>query len=458
MRITFIQDAIDKLRGKKKLPKTNKEGLLIPPTNYVGRYTYCGKNCSVGDKETKIGSFVSIAENVIIAPSEHPLDKLSTSPYFYLLSGLKTIDDPKTITSPCNIGNDVWIGDNAFIKGGITIGDGAVVAAGAVVTKDVPPYAVVGGVPAKVIKYRFDEQTISKLIELKWWELPDQVVKFLPFDNIVDCIKVLKSIRNNIINLSLSEEIIEHKKQYLSEYFESNNLQSKKTILSRTACLTNSTLEILDTSDYRVRNHQACRVDYLLNKKIVPNSSIKLQEVLKYIENRSIHHVFKQQKCDFFSYKDVSLIFLDSFSDLTNQLFVSNKGNNFSSLYRWINHEGDFDSLYKSLGLLELEEIFSCYDNFFSLLIENYGEIPIIFINFPSVFDSREKYQERSHKIKTVINELSIKYRNLVPIELEFATKNKEDDYPYHFSEETFAMLASKLSSLGILYFKSDII
>ena len=70
---------------------------------------------------------------------------------------------------PVKIGNDVWIGRGAFIKGGVTIGDGAVIAAHAVVTKDVPPYAIVCGVPAKIIKYRFDCETIKELLDLKWW-------------------------------------------------------------------------------------------------------------------------------------------------------------------------------------------------------------------------------------------------------------------------------------------------
>ena len=68
------------------------------------------------------------------------------------------------------VGNDVWIGENVFFQGGVIIGDGAVVLAGAVVTKDVPPYAIVGGVPAKVLKYRYDEETIKFLLSIKWWD------------------------------------------------------------------------------------------------------------------------------------------------------------------------------------------------------------------------------------------------------------------------------------------------
>ena len=74
------------------------------------------------------------------------------------------------------IGNDVWIGAHAQIKSGITIGTGSIVAAGAVVTKDVPPYAIVGGVPAKIIRYRFPEETVEKLLKSEWWKLSDKEI------------------------------------------------------------------------------------------------------------------------------------------------------------------------------------------------------------------------------------------------------------------------------------------
>ena len=97
---------------------------------------------------------------------------------------------------PLEIGNDVWIGNRAIILGKVrSIGNGAVIGAGAIVTKDVPAYAVVGGNPARILKYRFDEATICKLEDLRWWELPLSQIKHLEFSNTPDCISRLKEIR-----------------------------------------------------------------------------------------------------------------------------------------------------------------------------------------------------------------------------------------------------------------------
>lgn len=142
----------------------------------VDRYSYLGYDCEVVNCE--IGRFCSIASGVRIGGAEHPFDWMSTSPVFQNVkhSGPKKrfarLDLPaskKTV-----IGHDVWIGYNAIVKAGVTIGNGAVIGAGAVVTKDVPPYAVVAGNPAYVIKYRFDDETIEKIEMLQWWHLNEK--------------------------------------------------------------------------------------------------------------------------------------------------------------------------------------------------------------------------------------------------------------------------------------------
>lgn len=150
----------------------------------LGKYSYIARNTLV--QNTEIGAFCSISENCNIGLPSHPINFLSTSPVF--LKGTNPVRKnflnvkyescPKTF-----IGNDVWIGADVKIKSGITIGNGAVIGAGAVVTKNIPDFAVVGGVPAKIIKYRFDDETISKLLDSNWWELSETniVSKFQEF-------------------------------------------------------------------------------------------------------------------------------------------------------------------------------------------------------------------------------------------------------------------------------------
>lgn len=141
-------------------------------------------NCRVGDASyigpeskfhgTRIGKFCSIAQGVRCGLGKHPIHFVSTHPAFYSIDGQSQI----TFTDKSYfqqheevvIGNDVWIGADVIILDGVSIGDGAIIAAGAVVTKDVPAYAVVGGVPACVIRYRFSEEQIDFLKQFKWWD------------------------------------------------------------------------------------------------------------------------------------------------------------------------------------------------------------------------------------------------------------------------------------------------
>ena len=89
----------------------------------------------------------------------------------------------------------MWIGLNAIIKDGVEVGDGAIIGCNAVVTKNVPPYAIMGGVPAKIISYRFRAEIIKELLELKWWYLPQEFVITLPFDDVEACIKKIKQLK-----------------------------------------------------------------------------------------------------------------------------------------------------------------------------------------------------------------------------------------------------------------------
>ena len=182
-----------KNRGKVRFNTTTQIAITstFEGANVIGDNTkFCGKigygsyicnDCSIiGD----IGRFTSIAAEVKNAQGVHPITNpyATTSPMFFSLKKQSGITFAKEqlfdeMRAAIQIGNDCWIGQRAFFVGGLTIGDGAIVLAGAVVTKDVPPYAVVGGVPAKILRYRYDEETIKFLLEKKWWDMPLEWLK-----------------------------------------------------------------------------------------------------------------------------------------------------------------------------------------------------------------------------------------------------------------------------------------
>lgn len=138
----------------------------------MDKYSFCGYDCDINSCD--IGSFTSIANGVIIGGGMHPMEWVGMSPVFYegrdsikaKFSKFKRDDVKKTI-----IGHDVWIGNNCLIKQGVKIGSGAVIGMGSVVTKDVRPYTIVAGNPAKIIRKRFDDIIIDRLLDIEWWNL-----------------------------------------------------------------------------------------------------------------------------------------------------------------------------------------------------------------------------------------------------------------------------------------------
>lgn len=161
----------------------------------IGAYTYVRNNCRLSPGLRSIGRYCSIAPGVWIGDGNHPTNWLSTHPFQWgatpLVSEKQGITPYKKANASTAIGNDVWIGTNVVITPNVTIGDGAIVAAGSVVVKDVPPYAIVGGVPAKVIKLRVDEAIVERLLEIKWWSYTPESLLGLPFDNVEEAINGL---------------------------------------------------------------------------------------------------------------------------------------------------------------------------------------------------------------------------------------------------------------------------
>lgn len=147
---------------------------------FVGKYTYINKNCLIDKNTIKIGRFCSIAYNCRIGLGGHPMDWVSTHSFTYKP---KYGFNKKNLTKIAEgnletiVGNDVWIGANSTILAGVKIGDGAIIGAHSLVTKDVEPYSIVFGTPAKHHKYRFDKEQRKKLLDCKWWNWDDNKIR-----------------------------------------------------------------------------------------------------------------------------------------------------------------------------------------------------------------------------------------------------------------------------------------
>lgn len=173
--------------------------------NSVGAFTYFNGAAEIF--HTRIGRYCSIAQDVMIGPGEHPIGNLSTHPFAFgggrnrfqnkvdyeelLQSSRSTVVHQTT-----EIGSDVWIGARCFIAQGVRIGDGCVIGAGAVVTKDLPPYSIAVGTPAKVIRSRFPEALVERLLKLEWWNywLNKDVIGELNYGDIEACLDRLEGL------------------------------------------------------------------------------------------------------------------------------------------------------------------------------------------------------------------------------------------------------------------------
>lgn len=162
----------------------------------IGMYSYTGEFSHI--TSAKVGRYCSLSWNVTIGPGLHNYNRITAHPLL-AVKRFGFVDKPvySQYEKECVVGNDVWIGCNSVIMRGVTIGDGVVIGANSVVTKDVPPYAIVAGSPARIIKYRFSEDIIKELLQLKWWNLnPDVIKKNIELFSEKPTLKSLREFKN----------------------------------------------------------------------------------------------------------------------------------------------------------------------------------------------------------------------------------------------------------------------
>lgn len=198
----IFNPAVSLLSQIDHLSKVNKKAKVYGLTKIfdssIDKYSYVGRKSRIVCAD--IGKYCSISDDVVVGMGIHPLKTISTSSLFiskkngtgYSWTDKTSMNEYKRIS----IGHDVWIGSKVIVMGGVNIGNGAVVGCGAIVTKDIPDYAVVVGVPAKIIKYRFDPLLIENLLLLKWWDFPEnklnKYISTFQNDNVTD------SLLNNL--------------------------------------------------------------------------------------------------------------------------------------------------------------------------------------------------------------------------------------------------------------------
>jgi acetyltransferase-like isoleucine patch superfamily enzyme len=204
----LIHDTL-RLNPGAQIYRTTCSGPLFLDRNArLGPEVKIGRYCSLGESTLitrgTVGSFCAVAARVAINPFDHPMDWLSIHEFQFRSDSygwvpeyrdMQRLSRTPDMFSPVALGNDIWVGTNVTIMGGVTIGDGAVIGAGSVVTKDVPPYAVVVGVPATVKKKRFSDKIIERLLAAKWWDLELSELSGLPFRDIERALAMIEDIR-----------------------------------------------------------------------------------------------------------------------------------------------------------------------------------------------------------------------------------------------------------------------
>lgn len=174
----------------------------LGPEARIGKYSGMNADCYIA--RASMGAYCAIGARTSFNPFNHPTDWMSINEFQYHplsfdwvpeYTAIERLERTPDMFNSARIGNDVWTGHNVNVMAGINVGDGAVIAAGSVVTSDVPPYAIVAGVPAKVIRFRFPDAIVERLLKVRWWDFELSELSGLNFRNVPEILPVLEEMR-----------------------------------------------------------------------------------------------------------------------------------------------------------------------------------------------------------------------------------------------------------------------
>ena len=226
-------------------------------------------------------------------------------------------------------------------------------------------------------------------------------------------------------------------------------------IFSRCACLGNDVLKIVNTNN-NIYNIQKGRSDLILNiiNEKIENTNPKF--VLPYLENLEIYNMIIQQSLikEIFKLHPPKVIFIDSYSELTDQLFSLNDKSSFCANYSDLKkNDNETWKTFVRKGLMEVNNFEKKYFQFFSLLRSVFQNVPIVYIHFPTKLDKREKFKQRGEKIKNTISKIKSHFDDFFEIEADndIVDYNPNDTFPYHYNKETYIDISTKIRQLNLI-------